>query len=145
MVETQVTDLTLLRQFRRCSHIQHRMGRFHGQGYLLILLNQHGQMTQRELASLTCRRSATLSEQLESMEEAGLIMRGKNVDDKRNIDIHLTDQGCKIAMDAEKERQEMAVLLFSQLTFEEKVQLHSILGKLETSWQDLDEQNQLND
>lgn len=46
-------------------------------GAILILLHEHGRMTQRELIEITQRRSATLSEQLERMESSGLIVREK--------------------------------------------------------------------
>ena len=62
-------DLILLHAFYRCSHLLHASGKGHGQQRLLILLLQRGSLTQRELTDLTGRRSATLSEQLDHMEE----------------------------------------------------------------------------
>ena len=59
----------------------------------MILLHLYGSLTQRELIELTGRRSATLSKQLDDMEKSGLILRSKNAQDKRNIDVTLTEQG----------------------------------------------------
>ncbi len=91
-------------------------------------------MTQRELAEITQRRAATLSEQLESMEKAGLIIREKSRDDRRNIDVRLTCAGRLTAMEAEKEREEIADLLFSHLDAGEKARLHRTLSELGERW-----------
>ena len=115
MAETGITNLMLLSLFRRCSHLQfHRLSRFQGQGRILGLLLQHGTLTQRELAELTQRRSATLSEQLERMESAGLLLREKNCSDKRNVDLRLTELGVQLAHEAERERQETCLLYTSR-------------------------------
>ncbi|WMT43259.1 MarR family transcriptional regulator [Paenibacillus sp. D2_2] len=103
MDELEVTNLMLLRQFRKCSHLQsHRMSRFQGQGRILILLREREVITQRELSDIMQRRAATLSEKLEIMESNRLITRTKNSADKRNIDIRLTDKGREMALEAER-------------------------------------------
>ena len=130
MNENEVTNLTLLKLFRQCSHLQHRMDHFHGQGYLLVLLSQQEVITQSELTKKTERRSATLSEQLEIMERAGLITREKNAADKRNIDIRLTEKGKETALQAKKMRAATADAFFSVLDKEEKLQLNQILQKI---------------
>ncbi len=137
-----MTDLAVLKLFRKCAHLQHRMGRFHGQGYLLILLRQRERTTQRELAEITQRRPATLSEQLEIMEQAGLITRGKNSEDRRNVDIFITEAGRQAALEAEKEREKIAVALFSPLDREEKTHLYRTLQKLSVLWQEVDVSDQ---
>ncbi len=136
MEETGIANLELLKAFRRCAHIQHHMSRFQGQSRILILLlnAENGAMTQRELAEITQRRAATLSEQLESMERAGLITREKSRDDRRNIDVRLTGAGRLTAMEAEREREEIADLLFSHLSGAEKAELHRILSALGERW-----------
>lgn len=145
MDEGKVTDLMLLKLFRKCSHLQHRMGRFHGQGYILILLRQHETMTERELAEITQRRPATLSEQLEIMGKAGLITREKNNEDRRNVDIRITDKGWQTALEAEREREEIASVLFSGLDTEERVRLYQTLQKLSTLWQEVNVPDQPED
>lgn len=145
MDELEITDLTLLKLFRRCAHLQHRMGRFHGQGYLLILLNQHESMTQRELAEITQRRPATLSEQLELMENTGLLTREKDSEDKRSVNIRLTDKGRQLALEAESEREKIAAVLFSDLDIQEKAGLYRTLQKLSALWQQVDMPDQPED
>lgn len=136
MNSTEITNFSLLKLFRQCSHLQfHRYSRFHGQGRILNLLKQNGVLTQKELISITQRRSATLSEQLEVMEKNGWIIREKNSTDKRNIDICLTPEGENIALEAQKEQEETANALFSFLEETEKAQLAVLLEKLFSHWQ----------
>jgi DNA-binding MarR family transcriptional regulator len=135
MDNMDVTNLMLLNAFRKCAHIQYFTGKFQGQGRILILLLQRDMITQRELAEITQRRAATLSEQLDTMEKAGLIIRVKSADDKRNVDVRLTEKGRLAAAEAEKERSEIAELLFSGLEEDEKKHFYNTLLKLREQWQ----------
>jgi len=136
MEDLAITNATLLRLFRQCSHLQRGSGRFHGQGRILVLLLANGRMTQREITEHLQRRSATLSEQLEIMEKAGLILREKNAADKRNLDIRLTGEGKQAALEAEKEFSETADALFSGLDETEKSNLYQTLRKLSAVWRE---------
>ncbi len=124
------TNLFLLQLFYQCFHKIHMSQKYPGQGWLMILLRERGTLTQRELIEITGRRSATLSEQLDSMDKAGLITRGKNEEDRRNIDVTLTLLGRETAKDVEKARQELSDKLFDKLDEAEKRQLDIILKKL---------------
>ena len=93
-------NLRLLGMMHQISYLMQTQEKFRGQGRLLVLLSQYGALTQRELIELTGRRSATLSEQLDGMEKSGLISRCKNEQDKRNVDVELTEQGKKTAIEA---------------------------------------------
>ncbi|NMA37019.1 MAG: MarR family transcriptional regulator [Papillibacter sp.] len=137
MEGTDITNLMVLNAFRKCAHIQYFTGKYQGQGRILILLQHREMMTQRELAEVTQRRAATLSEQLETMERAGLIIREKSTDDKRNVDVRLTDKGRQAAVDAEKDRKEIADLLFSGLEQEEKERFYETLLKLSEQWKNI--------
>lgn len=86
-------NLRLLGMLVQSSYLMQTREKYRRQGRLLILLHLYGSLTQRELIELTGRRSATLSEQLDGMEKSGLILRSKNAQDKRNIDVILTEQG----------------------------------------------------
>jgi DNA-binding MarR family transcriptional regulator len=125
-----ITNLALLRLLHRCSHKIQMAKKYPGQGWLMILLREHGTLTQRELIEITGRRSATLSEQLDSMDKAGLIIREKNEEDRRNIDVTLTPLGKETAKDAEEARQQLADKLMSTLNEAEKEQLNKLLNKV---------------
>ena len=130
-------DLILLHAFYRCSHLLHASGKGLGQQRLLILLLQRGSLTQRELTDLTERRSATLSEQLDHMEQDGYIQRRRTETDRRNITITLTPAGTAAALTALEKRKTRAAALFAGLTDSEKEQLLTLLQTLMTAWESL--------
>lgn len=132
-----IEDVTLLHLFHQCGHMLHANGKYSGQGRLLVQLLERGTLTQRELIQLTGRRSATLSEQLDHMEKAGLIIRTRNEQDRRNVNVALTEAGLEAAENAQNNRIQRAHTLFSSLTAEEKEQLFSLLQKLKISWNEL--------
>ena len=125
----QPDNLTLLRLLHQCAHRLSASEKYRGQGRLLILLQEHGPMTQRQLTELTDRRPATLSEQLEKMERTGYLTRVKNEQDRRNIDLALTPSGYGAALEAKADRERRAQV-FDRLSPEEKEQLVRILEHL---------------
>ena len=127
-------NLRLLGMMHQISYLMQTQEKFRGQGRLLVLLNRYGALTQRELIELTGRRSATLSEQLEGMERAGLIVRRKNEQDKRNVDVELTEQGKLAAAKALQNRQAYADKLFAAVPQRKKKQLAGLLDALLHTW-----------
>ena len=127
-------NLRLLGMMHQISHLMQTQEKFRGQGRLLVLLIRYGALTQRELIELTGRRSATLSEQLDGMEKGGLIRRRKNEQDKRNVDVELTEQGKKVAIGAMQNRQAYADELFGTMPQRKKQQLAGLLDSLLHTW-----------
>ena len=128
-------NLRLLGMMLQSSYLMQTREKYRGQGRLLILLHTHGSLTQRELIELTGRRSATLSEQLEGMERSGLIRRGKNEQDRRNVDVELTEQGKMAAAKAVQNRQSYADELFGAFPQRKKQQLAGLLDELLHQWE----------
>lgn len=128
-------DVSLLHIFHQCSHHLHASKSSHGQERLLIHLLEKGTLTQRELTEITRRRSATLSEQLETMDKAGYIIRTRNEHDRRNVDVSLTPLGEETAKKARDSRIRRANILFSPLSADEKEQLFRLLRKLLIVWE----------
>lgn len=128
-------NLRLLGMMLQSSYLMQTREKYRGQGRLLILLYLHGALTQRELIELTGRRSATLSEQLDGMEKGGLIRRCKNEQDKRNVDVELTEQGKKAALEAFQNRQAYADELFGRMPQRKKQQLAGLLDSLLHTWE----------
>ena len=127
-------NLRLLGMVLQSSYLMQTREKYRGQGRLLVLLNRYGTLTQRELIELTGRRSATLSEQLDGMEKSGLISRCKNEQDKRNVDVELTEQGKKAAIEAMQNRQAYADELFAAVPQRKKQQLAGLLDSLLHTW-----------
>lgn len=128
-------NLRLLGMMHQISYLMQTQEKFRGQGRLLVLLNQYGALTQRELIELTGRRSATLSAQFEGMEKAGLIVRRKNEQDKRNVDVEMTEQGKLAAEKALQNRQVYADELFAAVPQRKKQQLAGLLDALLHTWE----------
>mgnify|MGYP004720294565 FL=1 len=128
-------NLRLLGMMHQISYLMQTQEKFRGQGRLLVLLNRYGALTQRELIELTGRRSATLSEQLEGMEKSGLILRHKNEQDKRNVDVELTEQGKLAAAKALQNRQSYADELFAAVPQRKKQQHAGLLDALLHTWE----------
>lgn len=122
-------NVALLRLVHQCAHRLSASEKYRGQGRLLNLLRERGTLTQRELIELTGRRSATLSEQLEKMEKSGYLTRQKNQQDRRNVDVTLTDLGREAALEARADRERRAEV-FDGLTPREREELTALLEKL---------------
>lgn len=129
------SPLALLRLFRRCAHLQRPADRT-GQNRILTCLLERGDMTQRRLAEVTQRSPATLCQQLEAMEQAGLVARKPSEADRRNVDVRLTDQGHQEARKAVASRQRRANELFGRLPETDRAELARILGTLERMWRE---------
>ena len=119
-------NLRLLGMMHQISYLMQTQEKFRGQGRLLVLLSQYGALTQRELIEL--------SEQLDGMEKSGLISRCKNEQDKRNVDVELTEQGKKTAIEALQNRQAYADELFDTIPQRKKQQLAGLLDSLLHTW-----------
>ena len=128
----EVGTLDLLRLFRQCSHAQRRANGCHGQNRILRKLAECGPMTQRDLAASIDRTPATLCQQLEAMEQAGLIERAKCPDDRRNVSVRLTPAGEEAAEEALRRNRALADALFGDLDSRDRAELFRILsGRLE--------------
>ncbi|MDO4354965.1 MAG: MarR family transcriptional regulator [Clostridia bacterium] len=131
----EIEDVTLLHALYQCSHRLRANGKYRGQGGLLLELMKRGTITQRALIESTGRSSATLSEQLDSMEKVGYINRSRNLRDRRNVDVSLTPLGTQAAMEVKASREERARRLLRTLDGEEKQQLYLLLNKMMSSWE----------
>ena len=127
-------NLKLLGLFLQCSYKLKTKEKMRGQGRLLVLLQNNGPMTQKELIIRTGRKSPTLSEQLENMEKAGLILRKKDPDDRRNVCVELTESGQEAALRTKSGRSDYADELFAMLTVKQKQSLISELEQLVQEW-----------
>ena len=128
-------NLRLLGMMQQIYYLVQTREKRRGRGRLLILLYRYGALTQRELIELTGRRSATLSEQLEGMEKDGLILRHQNEQDKRNVDVELTEQGKAAALKSIGNRQAYANQIFDSLPQRKKQQLAGLLDGLLHTWE----------
>ena len=133
---TPLQDVELMRQMRRCNHLlYHKFSLNFSQNRILSVLNREGPMTQKALMCRLQIQPGSLSEVIAKVEGAGLVERRRCEDDRRNFEIRLTEEGVKQAEAFERERQDMAQLLFATLTDGEKQQLMSLMTKLHEHWE----------
>ena len=132
---TPLSDVELMRQMRRCNHLlYHKFSLNFSQNRILSVLNREGPMTQKTLMCRMQIQPGSLSEVLSKVEGAGLVERRRCEDDRRNFEIRLTEEGVKQAEAFERDREDMAKLLFEQLNESEKQTLSEILLKLHDHW-----------
>jgi len=100
-----------------------------GQGRVLSLLKLQPEISQKELAFLLDMRKQSLSELLTKLESKGLITRQPSQEDRRVMNITLTQAGAEAAANMDEERQEQSDI-FDTLDEQEKRQLEDYLTRL---------------
>lgn len=125
----------LMKQFTQTAMLMHRYQHLkrgtnphRGQGRILAILKMQPEITQKELSYLLDMRNQSLSELLAKLEKAGYVTRTQSTEDRRVMNIKLTEEGKKAAdeMQAEKEDND----LFDILGKEERSNLSSYLEKI---------------
>lgn len=102
------------------------------QNRILHILSKSGRMTQKELTEQLGIRPGSASEIIKKLESAGLITRQSNSEDRRTVDIALTDAGR--AQAEASSSQNTKHTLFDVLSEEEKQQLLALLEKVSQDW-----------
>lgn len=104
---------------------------------ILIELLETGVITQRELTERLDVQPGSASEVIAKLEAAGLIVRTPSGEDRRTVDIALTESGADMAKRAKEQRNARHMLMFSCLSDEEKSQLLVLLEKVNASWDEI--------
>lgn len=102
------------------------------QNRILHILSKSERMTQRELTAQLGIQPGSASEIIKKLETAGLITRQSNSEDRRTVDIALTDAG-RVQAEASS-AQHSNYTLFDVLSEAEKQQLLALLEKLSQDW-----------
>lgn len=135
-------SLSLTERLITLSHLfmqkHHQMGASHlhdlyrGQGRILSLLKMQPEMSQKKLSYLLGIRPQSMGELLSKLEQNGYITRMPSLEDKRAMDIKLTEEGAKVAAENEQRRvQELAAdEMFQCLNKEEQVVLAGYLDRV---------------
>ena len=104
------------------------------QDRILLMLMKAGNMTQKELTENMDIRPGSASEVLSKLENAGLITRTENGEDRRTVDVAITDEGRSKAQQAAREREARRGEMLSALSQDEKDTLLELLEKLNADW-----------
>lgn len=135
MHNTEDENKRLIIHLRDISHTMRAL--YEGKGsqkQILIILNEMGPVTQRQLTQRLGIQPGSVSEVLSKLETAGLIVRTTSEIDRRTMDISLTQQGEAAAQEASGLRKQRHDEMFSCLTAAEKQQLLYLLTKINTDW-----------
>lgn len=143
-METNISE-KLLQQIRNCTNLVHRLihrehhsinpgvttsGIGRGQGLVLRTLAENDGMTQTEIAEKLDIRPSSLGELVVKLEENGFVERRQNENDKRVINVYLTEKGRGIEKEFINLRQQSAESWCAGLSENEKALLSELLGKL---------------
>lgn len=115
----------------------HGGGRSGREPILCLLHYMGGQMSQQELGMRFELKPGSLSEILAKMETSGVIERTRDPHDRRQLFVHLTEEGEQQAQRALKARKDFRSNAFTNLTTEEQDQLIELLSKVRTRWEEL--------
>lgn len=119
---------------RYAHYIFHRFFEKPGRDRALRVLYESGTITQKVFAEKMNIRPSSSSEILMKMEGEGLITRLPHDEDKRNINVTLTNEGKELAAEMIKKQTETAKEAMLSLTREELCELERILIKIIDDW-----------
>ena len=116
-----------------CGHIfAHRIGdKKRGQDGILAIIAQHSGITQKELGEKLGIQPASVSELLMKLERKGLVARGKSEQDRRSIQVQLTEAGRQLSDASVEDHSDP----FQVLSHQEQEHLRFLLEKLLTDWE----------
>ena len=134
---TDIND-KLVCNFRDIGHTIRHIAEGRGsQKRILVILQESGAVTQRELTQKLRIQPGSASEVIGKLEAAGLILRTPSQADHRTVDITLTDAGRAAAEEIAGQREKRHEQMFACLSEEEKEQLLGLLTTLNASWHEL--------
>lgn len=99
------------------------------QSRILIVLQEQGMMTQRDLTQHLQIQPGSASEILAKLEKRGLIEKEPLESDRRTARIFLTEEGSMMAAEAMQQRRELHKEMFACLSREKKARLFTLLEK----------------
>lgn len=115
-------------------YIFHRFFEKPGRDRALRILYDSGTITQKAFADKMNIRPPSASDILSKMESENLITRTCHDDDKRNINVTLTELGKKTTEDVLIKQQEAVKQMMLSLTSEELTTLETLMNKLLADW-----------
>ncbi len=115
-------------------YIFHRFFEKPGRDRALRILYDSGTITQKMFADKLNIRPSSASDILAKMEGEGLITRTCHDNDKRNINVTITESGKKITEEVMVKQQEAVKQMMLSLTAEELTTLETLMNKLLADW-----------
>jgi DNA-binding MarR family transcriptional regulator len=104
-----------------------QVGLYAGQEIFLHWLWNEDGLTQSQLVEQMCVQPATVSKMLRRLEQAGIVERRGDPDDKRVSRVYLTKQSRELRASVEQAWQQLEARLVANLTLEERILLRRLL------------------
>ncbi len=101
-----------------------------GQGRVVFSLWQEDAVPISDLVERTALGKSTLTDSLDRLEEAGLVLRVQHPTDRRSVLIHLTEKAQKMQEKYNKVSEEMTAVFYKGFTQEEVGQFERYLKRL---------------
>ncbi len=134
-LEADTPESQLAARLRECGHHLYHNGLPRaGQLRILYILSESGLINQRRLQDILGVKPGSLSEILGKLENAGYIVRVKNEQDRRGVDISITDEGKEAMKALKRQHKDRMQGMFTALDEEEQQQLLALLNKLLDAW-----------
>ena len=100
-----------------------------GQGYVVQLLLDNGEMSMGELAAASGVKMPTMTENVKRLEKLGHVLRRHDITDRRKVYVGLSPRGKKTMGSHRKKHRLYFNMLWLAMTGEEKRVVKSILEK----------------
>lgn len=94
------------------------------------LVARDGSATPSELATELLLSPAGMTGRLDTLEKSGLVRRIRSSDDRRRVDVELTDRGHELWMEAMTIREEVETAMVAVLSPEDRDALDGLLKRL---------------
>lgn len=134
-VRNSTLHMTLIRlsktHKRRVAEEFNKIGITHGQPKILDYLSENDGCIQRELAENCNIEPATVTSILLNMEKAELIFRVQNLDDRRILNVYLTDKGRRAQREVERVFSLIDEECFEGFSESEKIETINYLNRLQ--------------
>lgn len=101
-----------------------------GQATVLCVVAKEDGLTQSEIAERLSVQGATVTNMLQRLEEAGLVIRRRDLEDNRLVRVYLTDAGREKEISLNTQFGNMQELLFKGISVEERALLLRWLGQI---------------
>jgi MarR family transcriptional regulator, organic hydroperoxide resistance regulator len=127
-----IEDWDLLTQFCQVYRItseafMEQIGMHRAQAYLLCHLFVQDGLTQSEIAERLAVQGATVTQMLQRMGEAGLVVRRRDVEDNRLVRVYLTEEGRQKERAIFKQFLNLQEALFTDISDVERALLRRLL------------------
>jgi DNA-binding MarR family transcriptional regulator len=126
----------LMQRARTKEFSNHDFNMMDGKGRLLSVLQQKDGLTQRELGEELDIRPSSVGELVRKLEANGLVIRQNNKDDRRVMNVYLTEIGRELIENNASLQTEIQANLFQDISEDEKEVFARVLEKMIVSLED---------